>query len=230
MAIWAIGDLHLDHTKEKAMGIFGPQWEDHDEKITRAWKDSVSEDDLVLIPGDISWALKWEEAEDDLRFLDELPGRKILSKGNHDYWWTGMKKMNSGNWKTLRFLQNNSILTEEGIGIYGTRGWTASDAENFTEQDEKIHRREVLRLGLSFDSMKERPEKKIVMIHYPPFRQDFGDSEFTEMMAEQNVDLCIYGHLHGEGHRYVLEEKRDGVRYLCVAADYIDFKPIRLEV
>ncbi|MDO5713905.1 MAG: metallophosphoesterase [Tissierellia bacterium] len=230
MRIWAIGDIHLDHTKEKAMGIFGDHWKDHDEKIYRAWMEKVKEDDLVLIPGDISWALKWEEAQKDLEFIDELPGKKILSKGNHDYWWSGMKKMESKNWKSIKFLQNNSFFTEDGIGIFGTRGWIASDTDNFTEQDLKIKKREVLRLGLSFESMKEKCKKKIVMIHYPPFQQDFSGNEFTDMMEREEVDICIYGHLHGDGHRYVLEEERKGVNYICVAADYINFSPIRLEV
>lgn len=229
MKIWAIGDLHLDHTKDKAMDVFGPQWQDHDETILTHWRELVAEEDLVLVPGDISWALKWEEALEDLQFINDLPGHKVLSKGNHDYWWSGLTKMNNAGFSRISFVQNSSI-TFQNLGICGTRGWIAPDAIQFNEDDERIYRREVLRLELALNSLPKGIEKKIVMIHYPPFMQSFEGSPFTRLMEEHGVDLCVYGHLHGEGHKYVVEKIEGGVEYLCVSADYIRFIPREVEV
>lgn len=223
LMIWAIADLHFDPTGEKPMDIFGPNWENHEDKIIKNWNENVTDDDLVLLPGDISWGLRLLEAKIDLDIIDELPGKKIISKGNHDYWWSSLNKMHSLGLKTIEFINNNSY-TYGDIAIIGTRGWIPRDALGFDEvHDEKIYMREVNRLKNSLEANKEA-KNKIAMIHYPPFNQDYSSNEFTDLMAEYGVQLCLYGHLHGEGHKYVYEGDINGVEFMCVASDFLDFK------
>ena len=219
--IYGIGDLHLDYSKKKPMDIFGENWLDHEEKIFENWKSKIKSEDLVLMPGDISWALKLEDAYNDLKKIDELPGKKIITKGNHDYWWESKKKMNSLGLETIFFLQNDSYKYEN-ITVVGTRGWKAKDSEDFTEHDEKMYNREVNRLKLSLDSIKNRGDKIISMLHYPPFNLDSSPNEFVNLMREYDVDICIYGHLHSKGHKYVVEDVIENIEFLCVSSDYID--------
>lgn len=221
--IYAIGDLHLDYSKEKPMDIFGDNWIDHDENIFESWKQQVKDNDLVLIPGDTSWALRTPEAYEDLKRIDELPGTKILIKGNHDYWWQSLNKLNLFGFKSLFFLQNNSYFFND-TAIVGTRGWMAKDSDSFSQDDEKIYQRELQRLRASLLDAKEKASKIIVMLHYPPFNMDLTTNEFVDIMKEFNVDICIYGHLHSEGHKYAVEGIVEGIEFHCVSSDYIDFK------
>ena len=225
--IYAIGDLHLDYSKEKPMDIFGDKWINHEDKIFDNWRTLVEEEDLVLLPGDISWALKLEKAYYDLKRIDALPGKKIISKGNHDYWWQGLKKMGELNLNTISFLQNNSYIYNN-TGIFGSRGWIAEDSEGFDSHDEKIFNRELNRLRLSLSSIKEKANMKITMIHYPPFNMDSTPNKFVDLMKEYNVDICIYGHLHAEGHSSVVEGEIHGIQFYCVSSDYINFKPKKI--
>lgn len=225
--IWALGDLHFDPIGDKPMDIFGENWIDHEEQIVSYWKEVVKEEDIVLLPGDISWGLKLDEAAIDLEKIDALPGKKIISKGNHDYWWGSLSKMDSLGFESISFLNNNSYLYND-IAISGTRGWMPKDSSGFAENDEKIYFREVNRLKNSLESNKDA-SRKIAMIHYPPFNQDFSVNEFSKLLSEYKVDLCIYGHLHAEGHKYIVEGNIDGVEYKCVSCDYVDFKLQRLE-
>ena len=225
--IWALGDLHFDPIGDKPMDIFGENWIDHEEQIVSYWKEVVKEEDIVLLPGDISWGLKLDEAAIDLEKIDALPGKKIISKGNHDYWWGSLSKMDSLGFESISFLNNNSYLYND-ISISGTRGWMPKDSSGFAENDEKIYLREVNRLKNSLESNKDA-SRKIAMIHYPPFNQDFSVNEFSKLLSEYKVDLCIYGHLHAEGHKYIVEGNIDGVEYKCVSCDYVDFKLQRLE-
>lgn len=235
--VFAIGDLHFDSTGDKPMGIFGENWKDHEEKIICNWNKKINDEDLVLIPGDISWALKLEEAEKDLKKIDSLPGKKIMSKGNHDYWWSSLKKLEDFNFKTIEFIQNNSVIYEN-IAIVGTRGWKdigledefdeVDGTDRTMEHDEKIFNRELHRLRLSLDSIRGEYEKIICMLHYPPFNSDRTPNEFGDVLEEYEVDICIYGHLHGEGHRHAVQGLIDGVEYVCVASDFIDFNPKRI--
>ncbi|HLR35584.1 MAG TPA: metallophosphoesterase [Tissierellales bacterium] len=222
--IYAIGDLHLDFRKEKPMDVFGSEWINHEEKIFDSWEKLVREDDLVLVPGDISWAMKLEDSYEDLKRIDELPGKKIMSKGNHDYWWQGLKKMNGLNLETINFLQNNSFVYNK-IGIAGSRGWASKGSEDFDAHDEKVFRRELIRLDLSLSSIDRTIDKKIVLLHYPPFNSKLKPNEFVDIMKKYNVDICIYGHLHAEGHKYAVEGEVEGVEFHCVASDYINFMP-----
>lgn len=221
--IYAIGDLHFDHSGNKPMDIFGEEWINHENKIVEDWKKKVKETDLVLIPGDISWGLKLRDAIPDLVLIDSLPGKKIISKGNHDYWWESMKKLNELNLATLNYLRNNSFYYGK-IGIAGTRGWMSRDSEGFSENDEKIFTRELMRLEASLSSLESDCEKRTVMLHYPPFDNKLRPNEFVDIMKLYKADICVYGHLHSEGHKYSVEGLHDGIEYHLVSSDYLEFK------
>lgn len=222
--IYAIGDLHLDHSKEKPMDVFGENWIDHEQKIIDNWKKKITDEDLVLIPGDISWALRLDQAKFDLELIDKLPGRKVFIKGNHDYWWQSLNKINKLGFESLYFLQNTSYKYED-VAIAGTRGWISKDSDDFTASDEKVYRRELMRLEMSLENMDKNAEKKIVIMHYPPFDYDSSPNEFVDLMKEHGVDICLYGHLHAEGHRHIVEGKIEGIDFQCVSSDYIEFNP-----
>jgi len=225
--IYALGDLHLDYSKEKPMDVFGPKWKDHEAKIFDSWIDIVKEDDLVLIPGDVSWGLKLDEAYNDLKRIDELPGTKIITKGNHDYWWESKKKLEELNLNSIFFLQNDSY-TYGNIFVTGCRGWITNDSDNFTQHDEKIYSRELHRLELSLKSIEKNDGTIITMIHYPPFNMDAKPNDFVFLMKKYRVDICIYGHLHSEGHKYVVEGDIEGIKFICVSSDYINFIPKKI--
>lgn len=224
MALYAISDLHLALSGDKPMDIFGEHWSKHDEKIKENWLSKINEDDTVLIAGDISWAMKSGESEADLNWIESLPGKKIISKGNHDYWWGSISKLNSMFEKT-KFLQNNFYEYGE-YAICGTRGWICPGTDRFTSHDEKIYSREGIRLRLSLDEAKKKGFTKfIVMLHYPPTNEKFMPSQFTEICTEYGVEKVIYGHLHGNCLNRVLEGEFDGVEYIMTAADFLDFNP-----
>lgn len=224
--IYAIADLHFDSIGDKPMDIFGPKWENHEGKIIRNWQSLVGEDDLVLVPGDISWALKLEDAHEDLLKIDKLPGKKILLKGNHDYWWHSLKKLRELGLETMDFLQNNSKVYNN-IGIAGTRGWSSIELQDGDSHDERIYLRELNRLKLSLESLR-KVDKKIAILHYPPFNNDLSPNEFVHLMKEYEVDICIYGHLHAEGHKYAIEGLIEGMEFHCVSSDYINFNPKKI--
>ena len=223
MQIYAIADLHLSLTSEKPMDVFGEAWRGHAEKLERNWRERVQEDDLVLVPGDISWAMQLSAALPDLSFIGNLPGRKILLKGNHDYWWSAIGRVRSNLPAGMRALQNDSIV-ENGIGICGSRGWLCPGSNNFSAEDQKIYLRELDRLSLSLSSLPA-VETKIAMLHYPPFTDKEKQSGFTERLEAAGVQIVVYGHLHGEANRYAFEGERNGIYYHCVAADKLDFMP-----
>lgn len=228
MRIFAIADLHFDSKKEKPMNIFGDNWIDHEEKIMNNWREAVSNDDLILIPGDISWAVKLDEAIDDLKKIDELPGSKIIGKGNHDYWWATSNKLDSLGLKSIKFLKNNSYEFE-GVVICGTRGWDTMEEHSEEGSNEKIYLREMNRLKISLESAKKSESELIVMLHYPPFDSDGLPNEFFKILKEYEAKVCIYGHLHGEeGHKNVREGMIDNISVHCVSSDYMDFKPKRI--
>lgn len=220
--IWSIADLHFDPNGDKPMDIFGEHWIGHKDKIISSWEKNVKDNDLVLLPGDISWGLRLEEAIVDLNIINQLPGKKIISKGNHDYWWGSIGKMNSLGLSSISFLNNNSYLYED-IEIFGSRGWNSRDTAGFDENDEKIYCRELLRVKNSLES-SQGGKKKIAMLHYPPFNLDLTPNDFAHMLSEYKVDKCLYGHLHAEGLRFVVEGNIGGVEYQCVSSDYVDFK------
>ncbi len=224
MALYAISDLHLALSGDKPMDIFGEHWSKHDEKIKENWLSKINEDDTVLIAGDISWAMRSGESEADLNWIESLPGKKIISKGNHDYWWGSISKLNSM-FENTKFLQNNFYEYGE-YAICGTRGWICPGTDRFTSHDEKIYLREGIRLRLSLDEAKKKGFTKfIVMLHYPPTNEKFMPSQFTEICTEYGVEKVIYGHLHGNCLNRVLEGEFNGVEYIMTAADFLDFNP-----
>lgn len=228
MALYTISDLHLGFNVEKPMDIFGDKWKDHCNKIKENWTKKITEEDTVLIAGDISWSLKSDDSKYDLDWIDALPGKKVISKGNHDYWWGSISKMNKM-YENTKFLQNN-FYTYEDYAICGTRGWICPGNDKFTSKDEKIYKRELIRLRLSLESAKKSGlDKIIVMLHYPPTNEKFEESDFIKLIKEYNVEKLIYGHLHGPVlYGEVLNGNIDGVEYILTSADYLNFDPKRI--
>lgn len=223
--IYSISDLHLDYTKEKSMDVFGPKWKNYEEKIFENWKKKVKEDDLVLIAGDISWQMRLEQAELDLKRIDQLPGKKILTKGNHDYWWQSITKNRECDFTSIEFIQNDSVLWRDW-SICGIRGWADPSSTEFSKHDQKIFKRELHRLNLTLQSAKT--EDIILMIHYPPFNIQKEPNEFVEIMREYKVKYCVYGHLHSDGLHQVVEGNIDGIEFICSSSDYINFDPVAI--
>ncbi|MCG8527587.1 MAG: metallophosphoesterase, partial [Opitutales bacterium] len=191
MSIYAISDLHLAKSVDKPMDIFGAQWDNYMDRLYENWNQSISGDDLVIIPGDVSWATYLEECCEDFRFLDSLPGKKIILKGNHDYWWTTVTKMNEyvkcRGFDSLVFLNNNSYIIDD-IAICGTRGWNSPLDNDFRIEDRKIYNRELKRLEMSLDSIADRKDKTIICaMHYPPVSIDGKATEFMDIMHKYNV-------------------------------------------
>jgi predicted phosphohydrolase len=229
MRIFAIADLHFDYKKEKPMNVFGDNWIDHEEKIIENWKDVVKEDDLILIPGDISWAAKLEEAMGDLSRIDKLPGTKVVGKGNHDYWWATSSKLDRLELKTIKFLKNNSYEFENTV-ICGTRGWDTMEEHSEDETNKKIFLRELNRLKISLDSARKTKKPITVMLHFPPFDSNGLPNEFFEVLKDYETETCIYGHLHGEeGHKNIREGLIDRVNVHCVSSDYMNFNLKRIK-
>lgn len=223
MKIFAIGDLHLPGNSDKPMDVFGVGWDRHFERISRNWRAKVDGRDLVLIPGDISWAMRLEDAMPDLVAISELPGTKVIIRGNHDYWWGSIGKIRKNLPESIIALQNDSI-TINGVAIAGTRGWMCPGSVGFDSDDERIYKRELGRMELSLRSVKEH-KAIIAMIHYPPFNERRQESGFMELFARYNVERVVYGHLHGKSCSYAFEGCLYGVEYTLCSCDHIDFTP-----
>ena len=230
MSIYVIADLHLSFTQNKPMNIFGDNWTNHEEKIKQNWLEKVKPDDTVILPGDFSWATYLEDTKLDFEYLNNLPGKKILLKGNHDYWWTTLTSMrkfiSDNNFENIDFLYNNSYLVEDKI-IVGTRGWVLQD----TEESRKMINRENERLKLSLKSAIENfgeDKEIIVFMHYPPLSSknllNNLHLEFYKTMKQFDVKRCYYGHLHGNSHMDAIEGEIGGIDFNLVSADYLDFK------
>ncbi len=230
MKIFAIGDLHLsfNETIDKPMDKFGPGWEGHPGSISDAWHEMVSDEDVVLIPGDISWALKLSEAMDDFEWIHNLPGLKIISKGNHDLWWGRINYLNSL-YDDIIFLQNDCYTLDEcGIVIAASRGWPYPGSDEYTDHDEKIYARELGRMRMGLDAAKAKaPDYKIIAcLHYPPSAADGRETEFTKVLEEYGVWKCVYGHLHGmPAFERGIKGSVRGVEYMLVSLDYLGSKP-----
>ncbi|CAG7839708.1 hypothetical protein CLOHAE12215_01122 [Clostridium haemolyticum] len=226
MALYAISDLHLSLNSDKPMDVFGEHWYNHHERIKENWINKITNKDTVLIAGDISWSMKIEDGMEDLEWIHKLPGKKIISKGNHDYWWGSISKLNSL-YEDISFIQNNYFVYED-YAICGTRGWIPP-SDKYTQHDEKIYNREKIRLRISLDSAKKAGyEKIIVMIHYPPVNDKFEETELIKIFKEYNVEKVIYGHLHGASLKNIFEGKHHGIEYIMTACDYINFNPISI--
>ena len=227
MALYAISDLHLALKANKPMDVFGDHWYKHHEKIRTNWLQKITHEDTVLIGGDISWSISIDEGMEDLAWINELPGRKLIIKGNHDYWWSGITKLNKL-YENMHFIQNN-YFSYEDYAVCGTRGWICPSGSGLSQKDEKIYAREQIRLRLSLDAaVKDGFKKFICMIHYPPTNERFEDSAFTEIFEEYSVEKVIYGHLHGPSLNRVLQGERNNVEYIMTSCDFINFDPVRI--
>lgn len=229
MSIYAISDLHLAISTDKPMDIFGRRWDNYMQRLEDNWNSTVGRDDYVLIPGDVSWATYLEEAYLDFSFINGLNGKKIISKGNHDYWWTTMSKLNQylneNKFDSIKFLNNNSFKIDD-VWICATRGWKCPNEDGFTPEDRKMYNREVQRLRLSLESVGDKESCKYVMLHFPPFNGKREKNELLELMIEHNVSKCFYGHLHGRSFQKSFEGMMEGIDFRLISADYLYFVPM----
>lgn len=236
MGIYAISDLHLSFSSEKPMDIYGGEWINHTEKVKNSWERMISEEDTVIIPGDTSWALRFEDALVDLKWLSELPGNKVLIKGNHDLWWNSVNKLNAL-YENMFFIQN-TFYAAEGYAICGTRGWICPGEEGFTLHDEKIYRRELGRLKTSleaaFNAGYGRKDatghsRIIGVIHFPPAGDELWNSGFIELFEQFGAFRVIYGHLHGkDAYGSAFKGIRNGTEYILTSVDYLRCIPQRI--
>lgn len=242
-SVFAIGDLHLSFgVKNKEMDLFGPLWKNHAEKIQKAWDATVSPDDIVLVPGDLSWAMRLEDALLDFNWLDERPGTKVLIKGNHDYWWGSLAKLKKSLPQSIHIIQNDALLID-GIAIGGARLWDTSEygfssiidmkpmekapKEKEHEKDEEIFHRELLRLENSLRLLPKEAPLKIAMTHYPPIGLDLLPSSASALFEQYGVKLVVFGHLHSFKQELPpLFGTTQGIRYVLCSSDYLNFAPV----
>lgn len=239
MRFFSISDLHLSFSKpvdplnwqsvelHKPMDIFNQEWHNHYQKIYDNWIAQVQPEDIVLMPGDISWATRLEEARYDLDFLGLLPGTIYAVPGNHDYWWQGISKTRQFVPENMKLIQNDSALVGE-IALCGSRGWTCPNSHQFTAEDEKIYKRELIRLENSLRSVAKSAVEIIVMMHFMPTNEVHECSGFIELLCDYKVGRVVYGHLHDRARNYRLPDELWGIKFHLVSADYVDFSPIIL--
>lgn len=247
MHVWSLADLHLSFgVPEKSMEIFGPEWENYAEKIRSQWLEMIAPEDLVLIPGDISWAMSLEVALVDLKWIDQLPGTKLLIKGNHDYWWSSLSKVREALPPSIHVIQNDAF-TFQGVSVAGTRLWDTEaysfdhliafkerpiSKEKESDRDrEKIFTRELSRLELSLKALDSKAPLRIAMTHYPPIGTDLAPSKVSELLEAYGVQLCVFGHLHSikkELQGKELFGTARGVCYHLVSGDFLGFTPLKL--
>ena len=233
MALFTISDPHLSFGTDKPMDIFGKNWENHAERIRENWIRLVTKEDTVVIPGDISWAMGLSNVLEDLRFINDLPGRKLIGKGNHDYWWDTVTKMNrfceDNGFDTINFLFNNAYYSDGKI-ICGTRGWI--DEIGVKKEDEKIIKREAQRLEMSLSEgeklKEEHPDSEmLVFLHYPPIFGSFMNDDIMNVLYRHEIETVYYGHLHGVSESQ-LDKEFYGMSLHLVACDYLQFCPMKI--
>ena len=224
MALYAIGDLHLCLGAPKPMDIFGGAWVGYMDKLKEGMS-LITEEDTTVLLGDLSWAIDLPNAKADFAWINEIPGRKIILKGNHDYWWSTAAKFDKfckENGFTDLHILNNNCFEYDGWAICGTRGWFFEE-ERSGQHDEKVFKRELIRLEASLKAAGGKP--KMVFLHYPPRYKGYECKEILDLLNKYEVRRCFYGHLHGGSHKLAMEGQWDGVDFRLVAADYIGFKP-----
>ena len=229
MKIWAISDLHLSFACDKPMDIFGGNWENYTTKIAENWQKNVGKDDIVLIAGDISWAMKLEEAVADLQWIDKLNGKKIIIKGNHEYWWSGITAVRNVLPSSILAIQND-CLRIDNVLFCGTRGWTVPEhGKQLSAEDEKLYKREVERLKLTLAKMQQerKPTDTVIcMMHFPPHNMTKEDSNFTYLLQENNIDIVVYGHLHGKLVNMDKVFTKNNITYYFTSTDHINNTPV----
>lgn len=228
MSLFAISDLHLSFDTDKPMDVFGKGWDNYVQRLQTSWNSIVSNNDTVIIPGDISWATYIDDAVKDFEYINSLNGKKLILKGNHDYWWTTMNKMEiflkEHDFSTIQILHNNAYLYD-GIAICGTRGWVIPSPES-TGEDKKMFEREKQRLILSLESAKTyRTDEIIVAMHYPPVDKDGLNEDFLNIMREYGVTQCVFGHLHSTAHTLAPTGYWGNIKLRLVSSDYLKFIP-----
>ncbi|MEG1751449.1 MAG: metallophosphoesterase [Clostridia bacterium] len=231
MKIFAISDLHLCVSGAKPMEIFGEGWTGYLQKIEEDWLKKVSKDDIVLIAGDLSWAMKDEDAKKDFEYLSRLPGKKIIIRGNHDYWWKSISKVRSMLPENIFALQNDAIIIDNVI-ICGTRGWTIPEGRLATSENKKLFLREVQRLEISLKCAKQlqnNDQKIFCMIHYPPFGSNQKTSELTKLIESYGVHEVVYGHLHGQNSRRTAKVKINKINYHLTSCDFLKNQLLQLK-
>lgn len=238
LKIWSISDLHLSFgTPNKSMEIFG--WKNHPENIAASWREKIKSEDIVLVAGDLSWAISMSQVIPDFEWLDALPGTKILIRGNHDYWWKSIAKLRALPFSSIHFIQNDS-WTDRGVTIGGTRLWDSSEYQfgkyavkqqgaemEPTEMNQTIFDREIGRLRISCERLDRTAKIRIIMTHYPPIGADLADSVASKVLEAYHIQLCVFGHLHGLSPALQFGTK-NGIRYVLTSCDHINFMPIRL--
>ena len=228
MSLFVIGDTHLYLSTDKTMDIFGG-WKNYMQRLEENWRSVVQPQDTVIIPGDVSWGMSLEQAKEDFLFLHRLPGKKILMKGNHDYWWTTRAKMESfleeNGLDSLSILHNNAVSVE-GLSLCGSRGWMFEQGQ---EHDKKIINREAGRIRASLqDAQRFGEQEKVLFLHYPPVFMQDSIPEFFEVMNQYGVRRCYYGHIHSQGCRFAFQGEWCGVQLEMVSADYLRFTPKKI--
>lgn len=228
MKVYAISDLHLSFSSDKPMEVFGAAWDNYWQKITKDWQDKVEDDDLVLIAGDISWAMTLDNALVDIREIEKLKGNKVFIKGNHDYWWSSLSRIRAVLGDKTFVIQNDALKFGNFV-IAGSRLW---NMVNQTSEDKTINKREAMRLEMSLDkaqNMLEDGDVLIGMCHFPPFDATLADSEYTAIFEKYSVDSVVYGHLHGKDCRAVKYLEKNGVKYYLTSCDQVDNKLVRIK-
>lgn len=226
MAVYAIADLHLSLGTDKPMDIFSG-WTDYVNRLENNWRRLITDNDTVVIAGDISWAMKLEECYEDFKFINSLPGKKILLKGNHDYWWGTKKKMDAylieNKFDTIEILFNNAFV-RDGIAICGTRGWNYESTSN---EDVRILTREIGRLNMSIDEAKKSGCEPVVFLHYPPVYDTIVCREIIDALKAQGIKRCYYGHLHGANtHKHAVVGDYEGIKLNLISCDFTEFYPV----
>ena len=226
MSLYVIADLHLPLSVDKPMDVFGG-WEDYVQRLEYNWKRKIKPEDTVVLPGDISWAMSLEQSYEDMRFINELPGRKLISKGNHDYWWNTASKMDrffeENGFTTLNILHNN-CYEYEGIGICGSRGWIN---ETGKPEDDKVINREAIRLEASILCAEKQGLRPVVFLHYPPVFSGSVNKPIFDVLKSHGIKLCFYGHLHGRtAHTNAVTGQYEGVELRLISADHLQFDPL----
>jgi uncharacterized protein len=232
MRVFAIGDMHLESGTGKTMDRFGEHWENHDRKIFESWEQIGREDDILIVAGDTSWAMRMEDALPDLHRIGRMKGLKVLVKGNHDYWWQSLTKMSRVLDPSIQILHASSTIVGR-IAIAGTRGWSCPTDSSFKPEDEKIYQREVGRLRSSLAQLASRRSEfdaLIVALHYPPTNENHQASGFTDLIDEYSANACVYGHLHGEAIATALTGVRNKTVYYVVSADAVEFAPREIKL
>lgn len=233
MALYSISDLHLPLGVDKPMDVFGSSWEDYVSRIRQNWNDTIRPDDYVVLPGDFCWAMRLDEAKKDFEYLNALPGIKIMLKGNHDYWWETVSKLErfvaDNYYENIYFLHNKAYFYKD-IAICGTRFWNCPGSSPFTADDERIYLRELGRVELSLQSaIVNNPKDIIFFTHYPPIRSEKDpDPGFLEIIKKYGVSQVVYGHIHGNASSHAFVGEYDGVLYNLVSCDFLNFMPLKL--